>query len=449
MLVGERAIIIGGGIAGKLAARVVSDYFTEVLVIERDPKPEGPTPRKGAPQGEHLHALLHAGENGLESLFPGITEEFYASGAIKINSTNDLAWFHHGVWKQRYHGEFSTILQSRPQLEWHIEKYMRRIPNVSYLHEHSVLNYLYNKEENRIYGVEIKDKNSSITQESGELVIDASGVSSLSTNWLTKQGIVIPEEKLNIGLSYITKQYRLPEHPLRDWTIKLLYPNPPHEKIGGTISKVEGDRYIITCFGYENEINLKELLEDEDNGFIDLTKKLPKLDIYEELKNGTPLTKTSIYKVPHISWKRFDKVDQLPTGLLLLGDTVCRIDPVFGQGMSLAVLEALALQKLLKNRTSTPLPRITKLFHKDVSKIISPVWTMVISEIFRFPNVTGKKPIGLAVQQWYSKNIFLLSSQNQEVYNTFIKVMNLVRPTTILFHPNVLLPLIRRTIFKK
>ena len=261
MLVGKKVIIIGGGISGKLAARVVSEYFNEVMIIERDLKPDGPKPRKGAHQGEHLHALLHAGENGLEALFPGITEAFYKSGAIKINSTKDLAWFHHGVWKHRFSGENQTTLQTRPHLEWHIEKYISRIPNVSTLYEHSVLSYLYNEVESRVVGIQIKNnKDSSIQKIEADLIIDASGVSSFSTNWLTKQGFTIPEDILQIGLSYISKQYRLTENKNRDWTIKLVYPNPPHEKIGGTISKVEGDRYIITCFGYDNEIDDKELL---------------------------------------------------------------------------------------------------------------------------------------------------------------------------------------------
>lgn len=125
-------IIIGGGISGKLAARVLSDYFKEVIILEQDKETEGPIPRKGARQGEHLHALLHAGQYGLEELFPGITEKFYSSGAVKINSTKDLAWFHHGVWKLRFDGGYTTALQTRPHLEWHIEQYIKRIPNVSY-----------------------------------------------------------------------------------------------------------------------------------------------------------------------------------------------------------------------------------------------------------------------------------------------------------------------------
>ncbi|WP_244933682.1 hypothetical protein [Neobacillus mesonae] len=131
----QKAIIIGGGIAGKLAARVLSDSFQEVIILERDSKTEEPVPRKGALQGKHLHALLLAGQNGLEELFPGITEKFLSSGAVKINSTHELAWYHHGVWKFRFDGDYRTILQTRPHLEWHIEQYINRIPNITINYE--------------------------------------------------------------------------------------------------------------------------------------------------------------------------------------------------------------------------------------------------------------------------------------------------------------------------
>ncbi|MFJ5762023.1 NAD(P)/FAD-dependent oxidoreductase [Neobacillus sp. NPDC093182] len=424
----EKAIIIGGGISGKLAARVLSDVYKEVIILERDSEHAGPIARKGASQGEHLHALLHAGEHGLEELFPGITEKFYDSGAVKINSTIDLAWFHHGAWKVRYDGGYSTTLQTRPHLEWHIEQYIKRIPNVILRYNQVVEDFLYNKAENRITGVQLK--NGSLK---ADLVVDASGVSSLTSKWLHKRRTPIPEEKVEINLSYISKQFQLAENHERDWRIKMVYPNPPQEKIGGTISRVEGNRHIVTIMGYHKAVNEKEVLKDE-SGFIELSKKLPRLDIYQEIEYATPLTKTSFYRIPHMVWRRFDKME-LPNGLLLIGDTICRIDPVFGQGMSIAILEALSLQKLLQTGARQ---KVSAAFHKKAAKIISPIWNMVITEDFRYSATTGKRPFGLSIQQWYAKNIFLLSSQNQEVYDAFVKVMNLVRPITTLMTPSII-----------
>lgn len=442
----KSVIIIGGGIAGKLAARVLSDYFTEVTILERDAESERTTPRKGAKQGEHLHALLHAGQYGLEELFPGITEKFYRTGAVKINSTKDLSWLHHGVWKLRYDGGYTTTLQTRPHLEWHMEQYIKQIPNITYQHNVIVKNYLFYEKENQIYGVELQDSEQSTKTLTADLIVDTSGASSITTSWLDKRNISIPSEKVDIGLSYVSQLFHLQDNPERDWKIKLVYPNPPYEKIGGTISTVEDNRFMVTLIGYQNAIQEKDVLKNE-NGFLEIAKKLPATDIYHEIKDATPLTKASIYRVPQIKWKRFDKVKQLPNGLLLMGDTVCRIDPVFGQGMSIAVLEALALQRILSENNASLQGVITD-FHKKTAKIIAPIWNMVLIEDFRYPNIVGKKPPGLIVQQWFSKNIFLLSAQNQHIYDTFIKVMNLVKPTAILMHPKIILSVIKRNLGK-
>ncbi|WP_462413233.1 FAD-dependent oxidoreductase [Neobacillus sp. Marseille-QA0830] len=441
----EKAIILGGGISGKLAARVLSDFYQEVIVLERDSEPSGPFPRKGALQGNHIHALLHAGEHGLEKLFPGITEKFYSTGAVKINSTQDLAWFHHGVWKHRYDGGYTTTLQTRPHLEWHIGESIKTLPNVTIHYNCSFKEYIYEENENRIVGVDCTEGGSSNSLY-GDLIVDASGAASFTTGWLKGRGLHISEEKVKIGLSYISKKFQLPDHQDRDWTIKLVYPNPPQEKIGGTISKVEGNQYIVTFIGYHDEIDEKEVLRNEDS-FIELAKKLPKSDIYQELKDAAPLSQTSVFRVPHITWRKYDQMKQLPEGLLLIGDTICRIDPVFGQGMSIAILEALALQKLLTKQNQSQ-QHLIRAFHKQAAKIIAPIWSMVLTEDFRYPSTTGKRPMGLSFLQWYSRNIFLLSAEDKRTYNSFIKVMNLVRPMTILMTPRILWRVCKKSILK-
>lgn len=441
----EKAIIIGGGISGKLAARVLADFFREVIIIERDSELTEPLARKGARQGEHLHALLHAGQYGLEKLFPGITEKFHQHGAVKINSTKDLAWFHHGVWKLRYDGGYSTTLQSRPHLEWHIENYIKQIQNVTYLYGHTVKNFLYRKEENRIYGVEVYTHEGDRKTLTGNLIVDASGASSITTKFLNKMDIHIPSDKVQIGLCYVSKMVRLPEDSTRNWKIKLIYPNPPKESIGGTISTIENGQYIVTLIGYQNEIQEKINSLDHE-AFLAIAKMLPKTDIYNELRTAESMSETSIFKVPYIVWKHFDQIKQLPKGILLIGDSICRIDPVFGQGMSIAVIEALELRNLLEKNNKLDL---TQKFHKRAAKIISPIWNMVITEDFRYPSVSGKKPIGLSIQQWYSKNIFLLSSRNKEVYDSFIHVMNLVKTPLALMRPGIIKKVFVQTFSRK
>ncbi|MEH7388020.1 hypothetical protein V7147_21870 [Bacillus sp. JJ1521] len=273
--------------------------------------------------------------------------------------------------------------------------------------------------------------------------MDASGASSFSYRWLTEQGMHIPVEKVKIGLTYVSQIVELPEHENRDWTIKLLYPNPPYEKLAGAISKVEGNQYLVTFIGYHDCINEKDILKE--NNLIELAKGLSKPDILHELQNSKSLTDISIFRVPQITWNRIEKTKEFPSGLLMIGDTICRIDPFYGQGMSIAVLEALALKNIFRNQSPE---KATSVFHKKASKIIYPIWNMVLTEDFRYPETTGKKPFSLTFLQWYAKHIFLLSAKDQKIYDSFIKVMNLKRPMTILMKPRIILKVVKNTLTK-
>nr|WP_309100946.1 FAD-dependent monooxygenase [Fredinandcohnia onubensis] len=436
----DKVIIIGGGMAGKLAARVLSNSFQEVIIMERDSEVTSPIPRKGAPQGNHIHALLHAGEQGLEELFPGITEKFYSTGAVKINSTKDLAWHHHGVWKQRYDGGYTTTLQTRPHLEWHINQYIKEVENITIQSNQTVKGYLYDEGNNRMIGVVLKD--GSVIN--GDLIVDASGASSFTYHWLNEQGIHIPLEKVKIDLTYVSQIVELPENVSQDWTIKLLYPNPPHEKLAGSISKVEGNRYLVTFIGYHDCINDKEVVKE--NNLLHLAKRLQKNDMYQTLQTGTPLTSISVFRVPHITWRKIEKINNFPAGLIMIGDTICRIDPFFGQGMSIAVLEALALKGILQNQS---LENLARDFHKKAANIIAPVWNMVLTEDFRYQETTGKKPFGLPILQWYARQVFLLSAKDTNIYDSFIKVMNLKSPMTILMKPSIVFAVLRNGLTQK
>jgi hypothetical protein len=101
-VLGKRAVVIGSSIAGKLAARILSDFFEEVDIIEKDQKSEKQITRSGVPQGSQSHALLKSGEDILELLFPGIVDELIEDGSVKSDFAKDLTWNHHGKWKLKF-----------------------------------------------------------------------------------------------------------------------------------------------------------------------------------------------------------------------------------------------------------------------------------------------------------------------------------------------------------
>ncbi|WP_237179303.1 FAD-dependent oxidoreductase [Paenibacillus sp. MMS18-CY102] len=126
-----RAIVIGGSIAGLLAARALSDSFHEVIIVEADASPDGPTPRNKVPQSHHSHILLERGQEILEGLFPGIIEEMIQNGSVVTDFTNDLEWFHFGQWKKRFQSGIRMVQQTRPFIEHHVRKRVEGLSNIS------------------------------------------------------------------------------------------------------------------------------------------------------------------------------------------------------------------------------------------------------------------------------------------------------------------------------
>jgi 2-polyprenyl-6-methoxyphenol hydroxylase-like FAD-dependent oxidoreductase len=116
------AIIIGGSIAGLLAARVLADHFERVTLIERDLLPADIQTRKGVPQDRHVHALLARGLEIMSTLFPGLENELLADGAVPVDLAGETRWYHFGGYKLPFESGFVSLMMSRPLLEWHIRR---------------------------------------------------------------------------------------------------------------------------------------------------------------------------------------------------------------------------------------------------------------------------------------------------------------------------------------
>lgn len=447
---GEHAIVIGSGIAGLCAAQVLCRHFEQVTLLERGSEPLDKQPRKEVPQGYHLHALLKGGENALAQLFPDLIESMKQDGSACINGSRDLNWFHHGLWKKRYEGEITVQLQSRPFLEKHIRMQLVKNENLLIRFNTMALQPILDEDQNRIVGVQVQE--AAVAEPIGlyaDLVIDASGYGSGFHQWFQLRGLHVPVEKVKIDLCYVSQIYQL-KATKRDWSTLLVYPSPPNEKLGGAACQIEGNRHILTLFGYDSELGRRTNLT-ESEAFIAYTKKLPHRMIYNEFYDAKPLSDIRVHKVPYIVRHHYEKANNLPQRFLFIGDAFCRFDPVFGQGMTVAAMEALMLHDCLeRERSGTSAigaigARFTKRFYRCISKLIDPVWKMVLIEDFRYPHVEGKKLLGLPLLQWYTGRIFTLSSQHTDVYNAFIYVMNLLRPVTTLFAPSILYKVLRKS----
>ncbi|WP_440603727.1 NAD(P)/FAD-dependent oxidoreductase [Bacillus sp. GB_SG_008] len=429
----ENAIVIGGSIAGKLAAKALSHSFQKVIILEIGEEWTEKTPRKRVPQSYHPHVLLKGGEEAIEELFPQIISQLIEDQSIVSNFTQDVKWHHFGCWKPQFTGDLTMVQQSRPMFEWHLKRRIDQVANIVTRYRMMVEQILIDEEHNKVYGVRVKNLETGAEEEiHANVVVDASGFGSKSVEWLQTHGIQVKEEKVWIQLFYATRVFRLKTKERLDWCNLLVSPSFPENPYGALIQTIEDDRFYVTFSGYANE-----RAPQTDEEFFAYAQKLPVPDVRSFLEIAEPLSDIRIHKIPYQVRRRFDLIRHVPEGFLVIGDAHCRFDPVFGQGISVAAMEALELERCLRENKHLE-KDFTYKFHKSISELIATPWEMTTTEAFRVSNIKGDRPLMQPFKQWYTKKVYRLSAFNPEIYIRLVNVMNLIRSPLHLFHPKVL-----------
>jgi 2-polyprenyl-6-methoxyphenol hydroxylase-like FAD-dependent oxidoreductase len=430
---GEHALVIGGSIGGLLAARVLSDYFDRVTVVERDTVPEGAEPRKGVPQGRHVHAIFLGGVKVIERLFPGLFDELVADGAIVCDTAKDLCWYHQGVWKLRTPSDLTAYLQTRPFLEAHIRRRTRSDRDIRFLKECEVVRLLADPARTRIVGAEVRHRGEGERAEQlhADLIVDAGGRGSRLPHWLESLGYSPPEEStVDVHIGYASRIYERSEQGGRDWQILAVYGTPPDHTRTGYLFPVEGGRWLATAVGF-----LQDYPPDDEAGFLEFARSLEVPDFYEAIKDAKPLTPIATFKFPCHRWRRYERLARIPDGLLALGDAVCCFNPVYGQGMSTCALQVDLLDRMLRQCGREVPAGFAKRFFQQSAKIIANPWLLATTSDFLYPQTRGKRPFGIRFLHWYLVRLFELCAWNKTVLLRFYRVLNFLDEPAVLFRP--------------
>ena len=436
--VGEHAIVIGASISGLLMARVLSSYFTHVTILERDQFPSGSEPRKGVPQGKHVHVLLKKGANILESLFPGLFASLVQDGSTVIDSGQDVHWFHVGYWKLQNKNGIELYCQSRPLLEWHVRKALASFPNVQFIDNCDVRGICTSEQQTLVTGVRLCKREAGAEEESlkADLVIDASGRGSQTPNWLSALSYPqVEEEAVRIDLGYASRIVkRTKVHPNGGKSI-IVYPIVPVTKGAGYLFPVENDQWIITLAGW-----LKHHPPADEAGFLRYAQELLQPDIYEEIKDAEPVTPIAIHKYPANHRQHYEQMKHFPKKLLITGDAFCSFNPVYGQGMTVAALEAEALDTYFRRHSNVDIHALgfARSIHKMFFKLTIVPWLLATSEDLRYGETEGKRMFGLGIMHWYIGRLFALSAVDPFIYKCFYELLTMVKSPTIAAHPRVL-----------
>ncbi|MFC3746913.1 FAD-dependent oxidoreductase [Paenibacillus sp. GCM10012306] len=396
-----KAIVIGSGIAGLMAARVLSDYYEEVLIVERDEFPTEPVSRQGVPQSFHPHRVLPRGRMILERYFPGYIDTLIELGAQPTFGESTVSVNKYGSFVNQISDKDAS--SSRVLLEWVLYQRVQQTSNVSFLTSTEVKGLMTSEDQQTIIGVYTKSRDELKTEASltADLVVDAAGRSSKVIKWLESLGQQIPEpEILKVPLGYSTRNYKIPPHVDQKWK-SFFYDTQAGEGVsavmvhrienhiaGATIASAGGEHYPST--------NTAEFEEE--------LKRLVTPDIAELLEELEPHQGPRGYRLAESVRQHFEQLEGWPSGLLVLGDALCSFDPIYGQGMTVAAIEAETLAASLEEQLANPQPEFELRALRRMQQALEPAWWLSSVSDLRWKGVEHvySKPLkGIRFAQKY------------------------------------------------
>ncbi len=437
----KHAVVIGSSIAGLTAARVLTDHCEYVTIIERDIAPTAQEFRKGVPQARHPHILLKGGEQVLEGLFPGLRQELLDNGALPINMGCDMDWFMLGEWRKKFSSAIINVACSRPLLESAIHSRLMVHPKVTFMQESEAVGLIVDESKTRVAGIRIRSRrDQTITEIEAELVVDASGRDSDTPRWLNSLGFPAPvETSVTSKPGYATRIYAIPENFKETWKAIYIQPSAPNHTRGAIIVPMEGNRWHATVFGMAGDYP-----PTTEAGFLEFAQSLPDQRIYEAIKDAMPLTDVWSFRRGENRLRHYEQLSRYLEGLLVFGDAVYALNPVYGQGMTVAALGAMEMDKCLREQeTAQPegdLSGLAKSFQKRLASVIAGPWQLATGEDRRWNVDENIAPLDFPTRmiQNYMGKLFQVSLTDISVTEAFFHVQQMLKPPTSLFRLDIL-----------
>jgi 2-polyprenyl-6-methoxyphenol hydroxylase-like FAD-dependent oxidoreductase len=371
--------------------------------------------------------MLEAGRATLEDFFPGFSERVLAEGGLMIDTGTELQQYNQGGYVADFQARMPTYCASRALFEYVVRQQARGREHIHMRDNHQFLDYLTTDENSAITGVRFRDETGDEQTLEADLVVDATGRTSRTPEWLIKHGYEKPPtDKVTIDVTYSTVRI---ERPPDDRRMLMVTPDAPRTR-GGGIIPVEDDRWEVIIQGVHGDTP-----PTDPDDLIEFAESLPVSDIAGLLRSQAWLSETAEqYPYPASLRRRYEAVDEFPDGLLVTGDAIASFNPIYGQGMSVAALDALSLHHALANGGLTDLG---SRFFEHASDVVDNVWNLVIGGDFEFSQTTGPKPDGTGLANWYINRLIRRSHDDPALGEAFARVTRLEKPPTTLMRPTI------------
>ncbi len=427
---GEHAVVIGAGMAGLAAARVLADRFEKVTIVDGDTFADQPVNRRAVPQGFHSHVLMANGRLIFERLFPGLDAQLDAAGVPLVDWANDCLIYSPAGLVPRFPSRLLTRTCTRPQLEFTVRGRVLQCPNIQLRPASTVSGLL--QVEGRVTGVALGAENEPLR---ADFVVDASGRHSHAPQWLQALGYDAPRESVvNSFLGYATRLYERPSDAPTEWKGVLINTVPPQNPRAAGLWPIEGNRWLVTLAGIA-----KEYPPTDEAGFADFAGKLQSPIIRELIDRAKPLTPIQGYRRTDNQWRHYENV-RLPKRFAVLGDGVCAFNPIYGQGMTVAAMETEVLERCLQRYT---LDEASSRYHRQIPRIIRDAWVVATGEDSRWPSTEGaqRDPISRATH-WYISHLMALTGTRPRLVNGFLSVIHMLERPSFLARPMIAGPVL-------
>lgn len=428
---GQRAVVAGGSLAGLLSARVLADYYDEVVVLDRDEIPDEPTDRRMTPQSRHVHILLKGGERAIEALLPGFSKDMANAGSEQVDPGLEfLQGGERGIAPPWNEAPWKWLAQSRALLEHLLRRRVRAYsPNIEQRFGATVRGLVYDSADKRVAGVEV-ETNAGMQPLSADLVVDATGRGAAGIRWLSALGLPGPfVEEVKIDFGYTSGVFRLRDDPERGWKAAIIGTMPPTAR-GSLLMPVDGGLHICSVGG-----RFGDFPPDDMDGFLEFLATLPQPMIYEAVKNAEIISELETIRYEFNRFRHYERMDDLPGGFIPIGDALCSVNPTYGQGMSSTAKQALGLKEVIEELlpTGAGLDQIAREQLSRGAAIAEVPWRQANFTDFAYPETQGDRSSFTQEEAAQRMAMQVLSMGDSELRLKLFKVNQLVEPPSILF----------------